>query len=114
MFANAFVGDADTAVADRDGELEPVINRDLVIRYTKALRAAGVGPRQLKRWLWWFTSGRRSEYRPQIEFNHSDATSLCDRLAFETNVECVVYSDAFELPGASLGSAWMPASQFLR
>lgn len=98
----------------RDGKLVPVINRDLILHYTKALRSAGIGHVQLKRWLWWFTAAERSEYRPQIEISHDDVIALCDRLAFETNVECVVHSDVFKLPDFTLGSAWESASELLQ
>lgn len=96
----------------RDGQLRPVISRDLALTYTKTLRSIGLGSVLLKRWLWWFSAAEKSEYHPEIVTKPGNPASLCDRLAIEMDVVGVVHSDTFR-PSSDFAAEWVSASRVL-
>lgn len=85
----------------RDGKITPVLNRDLLLRYTKTLRAAGLTAPRLKRWLWWFSAAEKSQFHPTLEIEASNATELCAQLAAATGASCVLHSARFTPPSDS-------------
>lgn len=98
----------------RDGRIRPVVNRDLARHYVRALRAAGLGPVLLRRWLWWLGDDRRSEFRPDLAAEGLDGCATCDRVAVLAGADGVVHSDGFRPPdGGCRRAPWVPVSRFL-
>ncbi len=99
-------------LAWRDGKLKPVISRDLALCYTKLLRAAGLGPDLLKRWLWWFTDPEKSEYKPEFEGDSESIVTCCEKLALANRVDGIVHSKSYQ-PPLNAEAMWMESSVVL-
>lgn len=93
----------------RDGKLTPVLNRDLLLRYTKTLKATGLSAPRLKRWLWWFSASDKSQFHPTLEIEATDTISLCTQLAHSTQASAIIHSDRFTPPAGS-PAKWIASS----
>lgn len=85
----------------RDGRLQPVVNRALMLRYLQLLRALGVPAEQLRRWLWWFNNPDRCRIVDTDSRTDGAAVELCLHLQRTGPAITIICSDAYfgALPG---------------
>ncbi|MDA1275725.1 MAG: hypothetical protein O2960_17030 [Verrucomicrobia bacterium] len=76
----------------RDGRITPVVNRDLLLRYLKMLRALGASDSTTRRWLWWFTAAEKTLYLKELNLPGLDGYQLCASLAKQTTSKSVIWA----------------------
>ena len=65
----------------RDGNVVPVVTRDLLLLYLRTLRQAGLGPELVRKWSLWLTAADKVIYREDFQANHSSGLGLCREVA---------------------------------
>jgi hypothetical protein len=103
----------------RDGQIRPVVNRPLLIRYIKVLRGLGLSDELARRWGWWFTCPDKVTYQ---DVENDPSRSLADTyfdLAQAAGAKTVICRQAQNIsamdstPSAG-GISWLSASIFLQ
>lgn len=98
----------------RDGRLQPVVNRQLLIRYLRLLSRLGVPPDLLRRWTRWFTAPEKSFYLRDLELGDLVVPELCEVLAKNSGAVWIVTGlPAVQGSGNSGAVRWITASGYL-
>jgi len=96
----------------REGRIRPVVNRALLARYLRVLRAVGLEEGLLRRWGWWFTTAPWGRYVVGGSDESLSLADLCLEVARQNAAECIVHSGLImPLPGAP---PWLAAADFAR
>src|SRR5262245_51164782 len=114
VLGRAFFDDASAAVLRlwRDGRIQLVLNRRLLVCYFRVLRALGLDERLIRRWGWWFTAPSRSLYISESTGETLPLAVLCSALA-QQQAPCRVIHGPFISPPTS-DQAWLSVESFLR
>lgn len=119
VFAPDLVGglwlDADCAAVFevwRNGELRPVVNRDLLMRYARLWREMGLAESQIRRWSWWFTAPGTAEFVSENPSGTPSANECCTKAGIVSNSLCVVHRGVLQIQETEI--PWVSATQFLR
>jgi len=76
----------------RDGRLQPVVNRPLLLSYFRVFRTLGLPDLLVRRWAWWLVSPPQSRFLAEPSEPGSTAMALCAVLARKTRAEWIVHS----------------------
>jgi hypothetical protein len=98
----------------RDGQLRPVVNRALVLRYLKLLHRLGVGERGIRWWGWWWGSPEKVVVCDQDQPELS-GRELCLALASANRVQWLIHGGSKDEPrSVGLGEAirWVSVVEF--
>lgn len=71
----------------RDGQILPVVTRDLLLIYLRALGKAGLTPELIRKWSLWLTSPGRSLYIDDVVCSQSTGLVLCREIACAQKAE---------------------------
>lgn len=96
----------------RDGQLRPVVNRDLLMRYARLWRALGLPAVQVRRWSWWFTSPAKAWFLADDRSASSNVIECCVNLAILSGAACAIHRGIAPAPEGEV--RWLTASDFLR
>ena len=100
----------------RDGVIQPVLNRPLLMRYLKLLRALDLPPLLIRRWAWWFTAPDRIVWIDSDSAPELTVRELCVALAKLGSADCILMRADESKHGVSpMGSEapWISAKAFL-
>ncbi|MBI4659995.1 MAG: hypothetical protein HY735_14230 [Verrucomicrobia bacterium] len=120
FFADAFMRPAGLAVlqAWREGQIRPVVHRELLIRYFKVFRRLGLSDRLIRWWGWWLTSPDRTRSMEDELPPELSARQLCETLAQSAGAQWVICSSFSVAKPAEKPSAlqieWLTAEEFVR
>jgi hypothetical protein len=77
----------------RDGQLQPVVNRPLLLSYFRVFRTLGLPDLLVRRWAWWLVSPPQSRFLAEpSEPAGSSTMALCGVLARKTGAGWIVHS----------------------
>lgn len=102
----------------RDGRIELVMNRQLLLRYVKLFGSLGISDFQIRRWISWFTSQEKGVYLGELFLPNLYALQLCDDLAKSAGASHIVGAPNSRRNVAirkteGQGSRWTNVNEFL-
>ena len=71
----------------RDGLIQPVVTRDLLLLYLKTLRQAGLSPELVRKWSLWLTAAEKTIYLEGLAVEQGSGLELCREVARGTGAE---------------------------
>lgn len=74
----------------RDGVVQPVVNRQLLLRYMKILHRLDLPPHLIRRWGWWFTAPNRAIWIDLDFPANLTGRQLCCKIAGAGLAECIL------------------------
>lgn len=95
----------------RQGRVRPVVDRGLLVRYIRLLRALGLPEVQIRRWSWWFVSSAKAQFLAEGATAGTEAVAYCSQLAVRSGASCVVHRGHINVP--KTGVPWHAAAEFL-
>lgn len=98
----------------RDGLLQPVLCRGLLVRYLKTLRALGLTEEILKRWTLWLTAPEKCLYLRESPEVVPGLEQLCLAAAESGGAGCIVSRNSPTVSNASQTVHWISARAFLQ
>ena len=100
----------------RDGSIEPVLNRGLLVHYLRMLHALKLPEPLVKRWAWWWNAADKAHFLSAEPSASASVIELCSWLASTAGATCVIHSGYPYAPPLALPTdrpAWLPAAAFL-
>jgi len=102
----------------RNGQVRPVLNRSLVVRYLRVLRQLGLSEELVRRWAWWFGSGRKVLLL-EPDAPGPSVIELCEMLARAAGAPWIIHAGSAETIPAGDGidqgvGRWVVVNDFLR
>jgi hypothetical protein len=76
----------------RDGRLQPVVNRSLLLSYFRVFRSLGLPDALVRRWAWWLISPPQSRFLVEPSEPGASTMALCAVLARKTGAGWIVHS----------------------
>jgi hypothetical protein len=76
----------------RDGNIVPVVTRDLLLLYLKTLRQAGLGADLVRKWSLWLTAAEKTIYLTEAGPSVSTGLPLCREVAEANDAELITQS----------------------
>jgi hypothetical protein len=103
----------------RDGRLQPVVNRPLLLSYFRVFRSLGLSDVLVRRWAWWLISPPQSRFLAEPSEPGSSTMALCAVLARKSGAGWIVHSGTVYHPenldaGAVGDAPWILPHELLQ
>ena len=103
----------------RDGRLQPVVNRPLLLSYFRVFRTLRLPDLLVRRWAWWLVSPPQSRFLAELSEPVLSTMALCAVLARKTGAEWIVHSGTVYHPenlgAGTVGEApWILPNELLQ
>ena len=103
----------------RDGRLQPVVNRPLLLSYFRVFRTLGLPDLLVRRWAWWLVSPPQSRFLAELSEPVLSTMALCAVLARKTGAGWIVHSGTVyhpeNLDAGTVGEApWILPNELLQ
>ena len=76
----------------RDGEILPIVTRDLLMLYVRTLNAAGLNAELIRQWSLWLTAPGKTLYLENAAPNLTHGLTLCREIAAQNNCALLTLS----------------------
>ena len=96
----------------RDGAIQPIVSRELVVEYARVLGLLGLDAQLVRRWLWWFGSAERAVFDRLFESGEEQVAQKCTTLAEHADA-VVVFSSSCQHDAAGRPNSWCVADKLL-
>lgn len=96
----------------RDGAIVPVVTRELLVCYLRALRGMGLPEGQLRRWASWFTAREKAKFIKQPGAAEPSLRAILLDAAARGNATCILFvGPGLESPDSPV--PWVGIADFL-